>query len=68
MELDRAIDITAEQRTILLELLERHLPNTAAWVYGSRAKMDLTASVRPGFSSFCNAGAKRSGCRSQGSF
>ena len=38
MELDRAIDITAEQRKILLELLERCLPNTAAWVYGSRAK------------------------------
>ena len=38
MELDQAIDITAEQRKLLLELLERHLPNTAAWVYGSRAK------------------------------
>ena len=38
MELDQAIDITAEQRKILLELLERHLPNTTAWVYGSRAK------------------------------
>ena len=38
MGLDEAIDITAEQRKLLLELLERHLPNTAAWVYGSRAK------------------------------
>ena len=38
MELDRNIDITAKQRKTVLALLERHLPNTAAWVYGSRAK------------------------------
>ncbi len=38
MEIDRAIDITAEQRKTVLALLEKHLPNTAAWVYGSRAK------------------------------
>ena len=38
MELDRTIDITAEQRKIVLALIERHLPNTTAWVYGSRAK------------------------------
>ena len=38
MGLDEAIDIPAEQRTTLLELLERHLPGTGAWVYGSRAK------------------------------
>ena len=38
MELDRTIDITAEQRKTVLALLARHLPNTAAWVYGSRAK------------------------------
>ena len=38
MGVDRAIDITAEQRKIILALLERHLPNTTAWVYGSRAK------------------------------
>ena len=37
MGLDEAIDIPAEQRTTLLELLERHLPGTGAWVYGSRA-------------------------------
>ena len=38
MGLDRAIDITVGQRKTVLALLERHLPNTAAWVYGSRAK------------------------------
>ena len=38
MGLDQAIDITTEQSKIVLELLERHLPNTTAWVYGSRAK------------------------------
>ena len=38
MGLDQAIDITTEQSKIVLGLLERHLPNTTAWVYGSRAK------------------------------
>ena len=38
MGLDRTIDITAEQRKIVLALIERHLPNTTAWLYGSRAK------------------------------
>ena len=38
MGLDRPIDVTAEQREILLALLGRHLPGAAAWVYGSRVK------------------------------
>ena len=38
MGLNEAIDITLEQRKTILALLERHLPNTVAWVYGSRAK------------------------------
>ena len=38
MELDRNIDITAKQRKTVLALLEKHLPNTTVWVYGSRAK------------------------------
>ena len=38
MGLDRAIDITVGQRKAVLVLLERHLPNTAAWVCGSHAQ------------------------------
>ena len=38
MRLDRPIDITAEQRKTVLALLASHLPNTTAWVYGSRVK------------------------------
>ena len=38
MGVDQAIDITAAERSTLLALLELHLPNTTAWVYGSRAK------------------------------
>ena len=38
MGINQDIDITAEQRETVLALLQRHLPNTAAWVYGSRAK------------------------------
>ena len=38
MGIDRTIDITSDQRKTLLSLLERYLPNTAAWVYGSRVK------------------------------
>lgn len=36
MDLNRVIDITAEQRTTVLGLLRKHLPNTTAWAYGSR--------------------------------
>ena len=38
MGVDRTIDVTAGQRKTILALLQRHLPDTAAWVYGSRAK------------------------------
>ena len=38
MGIDQPIDITTEQRKAVLALLRRHLPGTAAWVYGSRAK------------------------------
>ena len=38
MGLDRALDMTAGQRNTVLALLERHLPHTTAWVYGSRTK------------------------------
>lgn len=38
MGIDQAIDITTEQRKIVLTLLNRYLPRTTAWVYGSRAK------------------------------
>ena len=34
---DQAIDISAEERDTIIALLQRHLPDTAAWVYGSRA-------------------------------
>ena len=38
MGLDRPIDITTDQRKTVLALLSSHLPNTTAWVYGSRVK------------------------------
>ena len=38
MGVDAAIDITTEERQTVLGLLQRHLPGTAAWVYGSRVK------------------------------
>ena len=50
-----AIDITAEQRRTVLALLNRHLPDTTVWAYGSRVKwtsrpesdLDLVAFARP---------------------
>lgn len=36
VDVDRTIDITAGQRKAVLALLEKHLPNTTTWVYGSR--------------------------------
>ena len=55
MGLDRPIDITADQRKTLLALIKRHLPNTTAWVYGSRVKwtscpqsdLDLVVFTKP---------------------
>ena len=38
MDGDRPIDISASQRKTILVLLEKYLPNTTAWVYGSRVK------------------------------
>ena len=56
MGVDPPIDITTGQRKTILTLLERHLPGTAAWVYGSRAKwtsrpesdLDLVVFTVPG--------------------
>ena len=55
MGLNWPIDITAEQRKTVLALLARHLPNTMAWVYGSRVKwtarpesdLDLVVFAKP---------------------
>ena len=38
MGIDQALDITTAERETVLALLQRHLPGTATWVYGSRAK------------------------------
>ena len=38
MAMSPAIDITAEQRKTVLSLLSGHLPDTEAWVYGSRIR------------------------------
>ena len=40
-----AIDITAGQRKTILALLERYLPGTAAWAFGSRMKWTARAQV-----------------------
>ena len=50
-----AIDVTAGQRRTILALLDRHLPDTAAWACGSRVKgtsrpasdLDLVVFARP---------------------
>ena len=36
--MNQAIDITTNQRKAILVLLGKYLPNTTAWVYGSRVK------------------------------
>ena len=42
MGVDASIDITTEDLKTVLALLQRHLPDTAAWVYGSRVKWTST--------------------------
>lgn len=39
METVKSIDMSSEQRGVLLTLLKKHLPNTRVWVYGSRARL-----------------------------
>ena len=56
MGVDPAIDVTIEQRETILALLKEHLPDTPAWVYGSRVKwmsrpqsdLDLVVFATPG--------------------
>ena len=55
MGVDADVDITTEDCKTLLALLQRHLPGTTAWVYGSRVKwtsrpqsdLDLVVFVTP---------------------
>ena len=42
MGINATIDITPEERQTVVALLQRHLPGTAAWVYGSRARWTST--------------------------
>ena len=55
MGMASTIDLTADQRRTVLGLLNRHLPNTTVWAYGSRVKwtshpasdLDLVAFAKP---------------------
>ena len=55
MGMTPAIDLTVEQRRTVLALLNRYLPDTTAWAYGSRVKwtarpesdLDLVVFARP---------------------
>ena len=38
MGVNGEIDLTADQRRIGLELIERHLPGTDVWAHGSRVQ------------------------------
>ena len=38
MGLNVEIDLTADQRRVVLDLIERHLPDTDVWAYGSRVQ------------------------------
>jgi type I restriction enzyme S subunit len=57
--INAAIDITGEQRKMLVGLLHRYLPDVEVWAYGSRAKwtarpnsdLDLVAFTAPGLES-----------------
>ena len=42
MGIDQAVDIAETERSTVLALLQRHLPGTKVWVYGSRAKWTST--------------------------
>lgn len=55
MGLANAIALTPEQRQIILDLVQKHLPDTTVWAYGSRVRgtarphsdLDLAAFATP---------------------
>lgn len=55
MDLANTIALTPEQRQIVLALVQKHLPDTTVWAYGSRVKgtarphsdLDLAAFATP---------------------
>ena len=54
-----AIDIDPRDMETLLSLLERHLPQTAAWAYGSRVARHATPQSDLDIVVFSDAGQKR---------
>ena len=59
MEPVKPIDISSEQRRVLLALLEKHLPSTRVWVYGSRARFTARRSSDLDMVVFARSGQKR---------
>ena len=59
MESVKPIDISSEQRRVLLALLKKHLPNTRVWVYGSRAGFTAKKSSDLDMVVFARSGQKR---------
>ena len=59
MELKKPIDITTEQRRILLALLQKHLPDTRTWVYGSRIRFTSRKNSDLDMVVFADRGQKR---------
>jgi predicted nucleotidyltransferase len=55
MGTSRTIDVTSEQKKIISDLLQKHLPDVMVWAYGSRIKgtasaqsdLDLVAFTTP---------------------
>ena len=55
MEVTDQIDLAPEHKKIILELLQKHIPQTLVWAYGSRVQrmarpssdLDLVAFARP---------------------
>ena len=56
MGIAQSIMLTLKQHRLLLDLLQRHLPETAVWLYGSRvtgkahprSDLDMVVFARPG--------------------
>ena len=59
METVKSIDISSEQRRVLLALLEKHLPDTRVWVYGSRTRFAAKKSSDLDMVVFAGSGQRR---------
>ena len=58
MAVNHSVDLTPSDRMLILELLDRYLPDTTVWTFGSRAKLTSNAKSDLDLVAFANENQK----------